>query len=341
MKPSPYRNSWLPLVLCWALLATAGCRGSTIPGALSDQEFWRLIGTLSEQAGTFSLSENLVSNEPRVAENVRWLRPSGGVYIGVGPEQNFSYIARLRPAMAFVIDIRSENRNLHLLYKALFELSHDRGDFVSRLFSRPPPRDLESSASVEEIFERYERVPPSPERFNTTLTWVRERLVTVRGLPLSQTDLETIERILKAFYTHGPKIDFWGPRAVDADAVRPSYRELMTSKDWMGHRRSFLASDEAFDYVKDLQSRNLIVPLVGDFGGAHTLRAVGEYVRRRSDAVSAFYGSNVGVYLNNQQTRVFCENLASLPAAGTAWFIEGDGVRSFASKLKNCAPDAK
>ena len=61
----------------------------------------------------------------------RVLRSTGGIYIGVGPEQNFSYIARLGPAMAFIIDIRQRNRNLHLLYKALFEMSTDRAEFLS------------------------------------------------------------------------------------------------------------------------------------------------------------------------------------------------------------------
>ena len=125
----------LALALCWVTLLTTAClRRSTLPAALSDKDFWALIETLSEPAGTFDLSDNLVSNEPGVAENLRKLGPTGGVYIGVGPEQNFSYIARLRPAMAFIIDIRRENRNLHLLYKALFELSSDRA--IERTSSR-------------------------------------------------------------------------------------------------------------------------------------------------------------------------------------------------------------
>jgi hypothetical protein len=89
-----------------------------------------------------------VSNEPHVSENARWLHSTGGVYVGVGPEQNFSYIATLHPSTAFIIDIRRENLDLHLMYKALFELSTDRVDFVSRLFSRPRPANLPSSASV-------------------------------------------------------------------------------------------------------------------------------------------------------------------------------------------------
>ena len=336
--------AWRGLAVCAVLAFATACRQSTLPGAVPDREFWSLIETLSEPAGTFNVSDNLVSNEPRFGENARWLRPSGGVYIGVGPEQNFSYIAQLRPAMAFIVDIRRENLNLHLLYKALFELSSDRADFVSRLFSRPRPPDLGSSASVDAIFARFADVPPSSTERDTTLGLVRGRLVTTRGLPLSEADLDSISRALNAFYTDGPSIDFWGSRVADTDAVRPSYRELMTATDIMGKKRSFLATDDAFTYLRDLHFRNRIVPVVGDFAGAHTLRAIGDYVRRHSDVVRAFYGSNVGVYLNNQQTRVFCNNLTSLPVASGApggWFIESDSVRTFASKLKSCGPAAK
>ncbi len=157
---------WLSVVLCAVLLAGSACfRRSTLPATLTDREFWGLIEALSEPAGTFTLSDNVVSNEPFFAGTVKRLRPTGGAYIGVGPEQNFSYIAALRPAMAFIIDIRRENLDLHLLYKGLFELSTDRADFVSRLFSRPRPAGLVSAASVDEIFEQYDHVAPSQEQY--------------------------------------------------------------------------------------------------------------------------------------------------------------------------------
>src|SRR5687767_5092087 len=82
------------LLLCCVVVASSSCsRPSTLPASLSHTEFWGLIETVSEAPGTFTLSENFVSNEPYFVENVRRLRPVGGVYIGVGPEQNFSYIA--------------------------------------------------------------------------------------------------------------------------------------------------------------------------------------------------------------------------------------------------------
>ena len=327
---------WLALLLSGVLLSTSACQRSTLPPALTDNEFWSLSEVLSEPPGSFSVSDNIVSNEPLFAESVRRLRPSNGVYIGVGPEQNFSYIARVQPTMAFIVDIRRENRNLHLFYKALFELSTDRTDFVSRLFSRARLTTLPSDADVDEIFAAYEAVPPSLDLYNQTATLIRQRLLETHRLPLSPADLDWIDRVFKAFYNDGPDIQFWGDRP--GGDVRPSYRELMTSRDLAGNRRSFLATEEAFRFVKDLQGRNLIVPVVGDFGGPSAIRQVGDYVRKRDAVISAFYASNVAVYLTNDQTRAFCRNLATLPAARDAWFIESKGMRTFASKVRACDP---
>lgn len=323
------------------LVGILACRPTTLPASMSDGDFWALAQSLSEPAGAFPLSDNFVSNEPRFAESVRWIRPSGGVYVGVGPEQNFSYIARLRPATAFIIDIRRENRDLHLLYKALFELSIDRADFVSRLFSRPRPAGLVSSASVTEIFRRFSAVPPSAPQFQASLTQVRDWLVSHHALPLQPEEVASIERVFHAFYSDGPEIQFWGSRPADNEAPAPSYRQLMTSQDLSGQYRSFLADEDAFLAVKDLQTRNLILPIVGDFGGPSAIRRVGAYVRQHRNTIDAFYGSNVGVYLNTRQTRAFCDSLATLPMSGGAWFIESDGARPFAAKLKACAAKGK
>jgi len=280
------------------------------------------------------LSDNLVSNEPHYADTIQFMRATGGAYVGVGPEQNFSYIVALRPRIAFILDIRRENLVLHLLYKALFELSADRVDFVSRLFSRPRPRDLSSTASVDEIFERFESVRPSSAQFVANTAIVRDHLRETRGMKLSEGDLQWIDVAFGAFYTSGPAIDYYGSNKVDA--VRPTYRDLMTAKDYVRRPRSFLASEAAFSYIKDLQSRNLIVPIVGDFAGPTALRRIGDYVRDHHDRVGAVYGSNVGVYLTNQQTKAFCRNLTTLPSTTLTWFVDSNGRRLMDAKLKTC-----
>ena len=317
---------------CAVAAAVSACHPAPAP-SLSDAEFWALTTRLSEPPGSLSISDNLVSNEPHVAENARRLSAAGGVYVGVGPEQNFTYIARVRPAMAYIVDIRRENRTLHLFYKALFELSSDRADFVARLFSRPRPEGLDRGSSVKEIFERFDAVGASAEQLQWNAGVVRKWLVETRKLPLEANDLAWIDRLFLAFAEHGPSIQYWQARDTEP---APSYRRLMTIPDSTGFARSFLASEDDFRFVKDLQARNMIVPVVGDFGGPSALRQVGEDVRARRRTVTVFYGSNVGVYLTNEQTRAFCRNLASLPASEDAMFIERDGVQRLAARLKSC-----
>ena len=322
------------LVLTALLVSQAACQSrDQLPGALTDDEFWTLIERLSEPAGTFARPDNLVSNETHFAEMVRLLRPRGGVYVGVGPEQNFSYIAEVQPAMAFVVDIRRENRDLHLLYKALFELSVDRADFVSRLFSRQATRQLDAGSSVEDLFDAFDGSAPDSVFHEASQSLVHQRLQDHRRFPLSPEDLDSIDGAFEAFYSAGPEIRYGQSRP---DSTFPSYRTLMTNTDIMGQTRSFLASPERFAVVKALHERNLVVPVVGDFGGTHTLRGISDYVRGRGATVTAFYASNVQVFLSNTQTSTFCETLAGLPHTSGSWFIGSKGMQRFPAKLKNC-----
>jgi hypothetical protein len=304
-------------------------------GQLSDAEFWQLSTGLSEPAGSFVHSDNLVSNETLFADLAQGLRPRGGVYIGVGPEQNFSYIARVRPIAAFIVDIREENRQLHLMYKALFETSRDRAEFVARLFSRRRPAGINGATSVAQLFEALDDEAPSAEAFEATTRLIRSHLMDVRRLPLSPGSLEGIEESLRAFYTAGPDIRYGA--SVTPTARRPSYQQLMTGTDFRGVARSYLATDEAFAYLKDLHSRNLIVPVVGDFAGPHALRRVGEFTSQRGQRVETFYASNVEVYLNRDQRRTFCGSLGALPHDESAYFISSRTTLTFAAKLAACA----
>src|SRR5437016_542635 len=90
-------------VLVSALLANATIAhaqaASSIPSRLSDKELWQLNADFSEPNGYFR-SDNFLSNETGfqfvIPDLLRVIKP-GGVYLGVGPEQNFTYIAALQP----------------------------------------------------------------------------------------------------------------------------------------------------------------------------------------------------------------------------------------------------
>jgi hypothetical protein len=319
-----------------ALLACGrGADRGTLPAELSDEAFWRLSTSLSEPPGAFRHSDNLVSNELLFVHAVQRLRPRGGVYVGVGPEQNFSYIARIQPVMAFIIDIRQENRNLHLLYKALFESSRNRVEFVSRLFSREPAGP-DAASSVQDLFAALAVTPPSSSLLTATTQLVRDRLLGTHKLPLLAEDLASIDYVLNAFFTHGPAIDYGSTRP--QSDPHPSYQTLMSARDLGGQSRSFLASEAAFSYVKQMQEKNLIVPVVGDFGGAGVIDRIGAYVGEHRATISAFYSSNVEVYLSNQQMNAYCRSLAHLPIDERTTFISSKWLRPFAIKVKGCSP---
>src|SRR5437764_12414344 len=137
-----------PSLTCSSVVAT-----DSLPEELSDKAFWKLVTDFSE-AGGFFRSDNFVSNETTfqyVIKDLKKTKP-GGVYLGVGPDQNFTYIINMQPKLAIIFDIRRQNMLQHLMYKALIETSSDRADFVSRLFSRTRPKGLDSKTSPEKIF---------------------------------------------------------------------------------------------------------------------------------------------------------------------------------------------
>jgi hypothetical protein len=132
-------------------------RDTGLPSSLSDRDFWQLSTDFSEPNGYFR-SDTLTSNElgfQRVIPDLLTRAQPGRVYLGVGPEQNFTYIAALRPALAIVIDVRRGNLLVHLMYKALFELSKDRAEFVSLLFSKPRPAGVGPHSTAADLFAAF------------------------------------------------------------------------------------------------------------------------------------------------------------------------------------------
>lgn len=315
------------------LSVVAGC-ANPAPAPLTNETFWQLAMRLSEPPREFAQADNLVSNEPLYAEFARLIRRRGGAYIGVGPEQNFSYIARLEPTIAFVVDIRQDNRNLHLLYKALFEIADDRVSFLSLLFSRQRPA-VSPTASVDDLFEALANASASAEQLERTRDAVRDRLRKEHRFPVSESDIASMAAALQAFFLDGPAIRYG--RSATAGRTWPTYRRLMTTRDLWGNPQSYLANEEVFGAVKRLHVANRIVPVVGDFAGAHTLRGIGEHLRSQGETVSAFYGSNVEVYLTRSQRRTFCANLAALPYDDGTQFIGNRRLLTMPVKLQACA----
>jgi hypothetical protein len=303
--------------------ALAGAQG--LPARLSDQEFWKLITESSEADGFFQ-SDNLVSNELTMQQIIPELvkgRAPGGVYLGVGPDQNFTYISAMRPRAAFIVDIRRGAMLQHLMYKALFELSEDRADFLSRLFSRRRPAGIAPDAAPIQLLEAFYPAPTDSVMYWRTLREIETHLTKTHGFTLSRDDIAGIEFVFTSFYLGGPDITYNYSAQAFRSRGMPSFADLMVATDADGSNRSFLGTAQLYDVVRQLHLRNLIVPVVGDFAGPKALRAVGEFLRTHDAIVSAIYTSNVEQYLFRDQHkwRQYYENVATLPLDSTSTFV--------------------
>ncbi len=304
-------------LLLFLLLPSAGL-GLQWPEStdrIEDASFWRMFSEFSEPSGFFQ-SDNLISNErtfPAIVPQIASLHSAQSGYVGVGPEQNFSYLAALRPRIAFIVDIRRQNAILHLLYKALFELAPNRADFVSRLLSRPRPRGLGSASGVGDLFAAFAGVPPSPRLFEANLKEIQSRLVEKHRFALNEEDLGALKYVYSAFFEAGPALQYsYGSSR--RGRPFPTFAELMTATDDQGIARSFLAREESYGTVREMQRRNLIVPVVGDFAGTRALKSVAAYLGGRGFTATVFYASNVESYLfRNDDWRIFYGNVSALP----------------------------
>jgi hypothetical protein len=228
--------------------------------------------------------------------------------------------------MAFITDIRRGNLELQLMYKALFEMSADRAEFISRLFSKPRPPGLAPDATARDLMNAFWDVPTIDEPgYAANLKAIDDYLTRTHKLALSPEDLDGIAGVYRAFYWYGPAMNYSASVSlnnVGATGRGVTYAEIVSQADQTGQGLSYLASEDTFNVMKELERKNLLVPVVGNFSGPKALRAVGAYIRAHQATVSMFYLSNVEMYLHRAGTwGEFCGNVATMPLDEHSVFI--------------------
>ena len=314
--------------------ASVATLAPALPERLSDSEFWALSGQLSEPAGYFR-SENLVSNETMfqwpIPDLTKTVTP-GAVYMGVAPDQNFTYMLAVKPRMAFIVDIRRGNLLEHLLYKALFELSPTRADFLATLFSMPAFKAVSDTSTPRQLFDAAYMESADQKRFDANTKAVLELLTAKHGFKLSVDDEAQLTWIYSCFFKYGPDLTYQacetsggggfgggggGGRGFGrgfGGMMFRSFADLQTQSDAADVNHAYLATEANYQWMKAFEARNLVVPVMGDFMGAKAIRAVGAWVREHGAVVGTFYTSNVEQYLFQTSTwDRFYANLASLP----------------------------
>jgi hypothetical protein len=311
-----------------AVAALAICSGgghAQAPAPPSTTSFASHVAGLSEAEGYFD-TDNLISNEQSylsVLSDVDRAGLRGGAYVGVGPDQNFSYIAAAHSDVAFIIDVRRDNLLLHLLFKALFALSRTRVEYLAMLCGRVVPEDIDPwrNKNIEGLAAFIDGSAPLDRHGIDAL---RARVTTkVRsfGVPLSENDSSTMDRFHRRFIESslGLRFESFG-RA--PQAYYPTLRQLLLEVDSNGRQRNYLASEEGFQFLKSLQARDMVIPVVGNLSGATAMIAIGRWLREHNERLSLFYASNVESYLFREGSFArFVDNLSHVPHAERALII--------------------
>ncbi|MDR3637697.1 MAG: hypothetical protein P4L84_28075 [Isosphaeraceae bacterium] len=280
-----------------------------------DASFGPLVSALSEPPNG-PHADNLVSNEdsyPRVAGEIDRRAPKDCVYLGVGPDQNFTLIAHTRPKLAFVVDYRRRNLLLHLIHKAFLSLGADRTAYLTRLTARRPER-LPPNPTAAELVAAFTHVPLDRGLLEKTTDEVAAALRPC-GLVRDEewAELATIQAKLA-----GPGMN----ARFLALTMYPTFGRLIQTPDRDGKPAHFLAREELYQSVRALQLGDRLLPLTGDFAGPTALPRLADWLRGHRLTVGVVYVSDVEFFLRRSgKFDAYVANLGRLPWAEGAVLV--------------------
>jgi hypothetical protein len=322
------RSTLLAVVTALTVFASASPARAQAP----DTTFPALVARLSEPGGYFD-SDNIITNELsylHVASQLQKVGVHGGLYLGVGPDQNFSYIALIRPSVALMVDIRRDNLLEHLLFRSIFAMAKNRFEYLCLLLGRPVPADAEkwTGRKTSDILAYLSRTPADPAAVAATKKASNAR-ITAMGVVLDSSDRAVIDRYRAEFAASGLETRY-SSLGRNNRMDYPSYGDLITATDRAGRQIGYLADEDAFQYVRSMEVRGRIVPVIGNVAGDRAMRAIARYATENRLHVSAFYISNVEQYLIQRDEGFdrYAANVKALPHDATSVII-----RSFFGRL--------
>ena len=207
---------------------------------------------------------------------------------------------------------------------------------MSRLFSKPRPPGLDTASSANAITDAFYTIYGDSAIYARNRREVFDVLTRTHGFALSSSDMERMTWIYDQFYFNGLDLTYTSTRGGGGFrggggggggfGGMPSYKEIVTRDDGTGLNRGFLGNETNWRAIKALHAKNLIVPVVGNFGGDKAIRAVGAWLKERDATVGAFYASNVEQYLfQDGIAGNYYASLAQLPIDSTSVIIRSQG----------------
>jgi hypothetical protein len=110
---------------------------------------------------------------------------------------------------------------------------------------------------------------------------------------LDDRDTSEIREVMNAFYRFHLNIRY----SINARMRFPTFAEVLTARDLEGNMSCVFNSDEDYAFIRDLQMKNLIIPVTGDVSERHALRSIGDFMKQYRLKLSAYYVSNFEEYV--------------------------------------------
>jgi hypothetical protein len=226
--------------------------------------------------------------------------PSGeattGAYVGVGPDQNFIYAGVLRPRLVLIVDARMDNLLEHLVFKLLMERAETPLEYLAALFARElPPGAAVVEPGPGPLLAAFDALPVSAASHESTVKWIKAELASRWGQLAPY--LYRVDYLCGEFFTR--QLDITSVNATlhaNLDFV-PTMREVIVARETHGVNLHYLTDPGRYGYVRSLQLRDRIIPVLGNLLSQRSIAQVNDLLRQGGETVSHLYLSNLEEFL--------------------------------------------
>lgn len=221
-------------------------------------------------------------NEINYLDSLNEISTRGGVYLGVATEPvNFTYIAKVRPELAVLVDINPAVSRIHLPLKgALMEIAETRLEFLSYVLGRPLAGQAIPQFKTPQDYYNFFAKTPESKSFREQI-WQR---ISHRLDP--EVRSEAYQIWMDNFGIEADK----GQTAADALLGKYLYWNMGVT-DQAGRHTAWLASEKDYSYIRDLWLAGRIKGVTGDLSGG-VMRNLAGLVEKIDQEISCMYISN-------------------------------------------------
>ncbi|RLT14098.1 MAG: hypothetical protein DWI24_03455 [Planctomycetota bacterium] len=290
---------------------------AVLAGQESSNTFGARIQALDGPATGPASADNLMTNEDSIASVVDQIAkevPPRQVYLGVGPDQNYTLMAHARPENCYVIDFRKKNQLLHLFHKALVEISTSRIQYLENFWAREISEEIRKKGQTMDFIESFKNQSVDPQKLDLIKQQVKS--VCSGWNLLNKSELDEISTLQSRLAGQGPDARFLALK------MYPTIGSLITMKSRAGQPAHWLAQENYYSVLRTMQLENRILPINGDWSDEKGFARIVKRIEQDRQKVGLIYLSDVEFFLIRQGLfGKYVKNLMKLPLHADARII--------------------